>query len=141
MGELAVLSGEQRTADVIAAVDSVVLLYEGEQLEEILGIAPVAERLRAIAAARLAASGRTIVEAASVPIVKRPPRVRGRGAGIRSRTEVPARPVRFGALGLAAITIASACSWIVSESTRSTVVSLDDALARSRAAPPPPRSR
>jgi CRP-like cAMP-binding protein len=133
VGELAVLSGERRTADVIAAADSVVLLYEREHLDELLSITPVVERLRAIAAARLAAAGRTLVEAASVPVVKRPPRVRGRGAGIRSRTEVPARPVRLAVLALTAIVIASAGSWIVSESGRATAVSLDEALAESRA--------
>jgi hypothetical protein len=136
VGELAMLGGEPSSADVIAVVDTDLLAIEASAIPELLEIAPVAARLRAIGRARLAAPAAVAVEAAIVPVIRPRPVVRGVGAGIHSRTEVPARPVRAVLLIGLVVVLGLVGAWVMTQRNAATVVDLDEVLADARSDDP-----
>lgn len=133
VGELSVLGGEPSTADVDAVTASELLVVDAADLPALLEIAPVARRLRSIGRARLAAEPGTAVEAASVTVFVPRPHVRGVGAGMHARSDVPARPVRSAVLILLALIVGGASTWFVLERDATTAVDIGDVLADARA--------
>lgn len=132
VGELSVLGGEPRNADVVTTEPSELLAVDRDSLAILLEIPPVATRLRAIAGARAAIEQRSIVRARDVPVVLPPPRLRGRGAGLHARRDVPARPARTIVLAVVAVVVGLATAWFLTERNRATEVTLDQVLAQAR---------
>lgn len=131
VGEMAVLRGESASADVTTATACELLVFQ--DASALLEIPAVARRLEAIGQARHVAPARVGVDAASVPVVLRPPVIRGVGAGIHARTEVPARPLRLVGLAVVLLVVGAVGWWVVSQRNVATVVALEDVLAEARA--------
>jgi hypothetical protein len=132
VGELAMLGGEPASADVTAIVPSDLLEIQASAVPALLRIGPVAHRLRAIGGARLVAPAAVAVEARSVPVVRPRPVVRGVGAGMYARTEVPVRPVRAVVLTGIVVLLCLLGAWVMAERNATTLVGLDDILADAR---------
>ena len=133
VGEISLVTGAPATADVDAVGTCDLLTFEAAAVPALLEVEPVARRLRAIGEARRAAPDDVAVEAAWVRVVVPPPSIRGVGAGIHSRAEVPARPVRAVLLIALVVILGAVGAWVMAQRNAATVVALDDVLADARA--------
>lgn len=132
LGELSAMAGEPVSADVVTTEPSELLVIAAEDVPALLAIPPVGRRLRAIARARIVAGGRSAVEATAVPMVRQAPRVRGPGAGMYSKNQLPNRLVRVSILLLLLAGAGAGAAWFGNARNRTTAVSLEEALAAVR---------
>lgn len=136
VGEISALGGEPPGADVEAVVDCEVVAFEDWATPVLLSIEPVLRSLRAIATARLRAAAGHVVAAATVPVPRPLPLVRGVGAGLHSREDVPARPLRLVLLVGLVVLLLAGSGYVVTQRNATTAVAIEDVLADARRSQP-----